>query len=128
MADITFALNDPELGYTAFQVLRDTCTLSRGTASRFRETLSAGGCIHPGTPDMAQLLPEEERHLTFIVIYTHFPLSLGENPGGMEYTAPDRILYDSRIWNGNAWNVCSTFPAAAWMWVLLPPPPDGADS
>ena len=56
MADISFALNDPELGYTAFQVLRDTCTLSRGTASRSRETLSAGGCIHPGTPDMAQLL------------------------------------------------------------------------
>ena len=98
MADISFALNDPELGYTAFQVLRDTCTLSRGTASRSRETLSAGGCIHPGTPDMAQLLPEEERHLTFIVIYTHFPLSLGENPDGAEYTAPDRILYDDRIW------------------------------
>ena len=98
MADISFALNDPELGYAAFQVLRDTCTLSRGTASRSRETLSAGGCIHPGTPDMAQLLPEEERHLTFIVIYTPFPLSLGENPGGTEYTAPDRILYSGRIW------------------------------
>ena len=98
MADISFALNDPELGYTAFQVLRDTCALSRGTASRSGETLSAGGCIHPGTPDMAQLLPEEERHLTFIVIYTPFPLSLGENPGGTEYTASDRILYDGRIW------------------------------
>ena len=98
MADISFALIDPELGYTAFQVLRDFCTLSRGTTSRSREILSAGGCIHPGTPEMAELLPEEERHRTFIVIYTPFALSMGENPGGTEYTAPDRILYGGRIW------------------------------
>lgn len=98
MPDISFALIDPELGYTAFQVLRDTCALSRGTASRSRETLSAGGCIHPGTPEMTELLPEEERHRAFIVIYTPFVLSLGENPGGTEYTASDRILYGGRIW------------------------------
>ena len=47
---------------------------------------------------MTEFLPEEERHLTFIVIYTPFSLSLGENPGGAEYTAPARILYDGRIW------------------------------
>ena len=49
---------------------------------------------------MIQLLPEEDRHEEFIVIYTDFALSLGENDGGTEYTAPDRIL-----WNGATWRV-----------------------
>ena len=49
---------------------------------------------------MLQLLPEEDRAEEFIVIYTDFALSLGENDGGAEYTVPDRIL-----WNGETWRV-----------------------
>jgi len=35
------------------------------------------GCIHPGTPEMIQLLPEEEKAEEFIAIYTDYPLSTG---------------------------------------------------
>ena len=98
--DITSALFDPDLGCTAFTVERITYTRSRtGTASR-SVTAQALGCVHPGTPEMIQLLPEEDRHEEFIVVYTDFALSLGENDGGAEYTVPDRIL-----WNGAAWRV-----------------------
>ena len=98
--DITSAVFDPELGCTAFTVERITWTRSRsGTTSR-TETARAMGCIHPGTPEMLQLLPEEERADEFIAVYTDFPLSLGENGGGASYSVPDRIL-----WNGETWRV-----------------------
>ena len=48
---------------------------------------------------MIQLLPEEERHETFIAIYTDFALSLGSDHGST-YTGPDRIY-----WNGETWRV-----------------------
>ena len=98
MVDITSALLDPELGSVAFQVIRTICTASRGTASRTETTLSATGCIHPGTADMVELLPEEERHKTFIAVYTSFALSLGDNPGGTTWTAADRIVVGGRVW------------------------------
>ena len=98
--DISAALTDPELGYTAFTVQRITYTRQNGTTVSSTQTLSASGCIHPGTPDMLQLLPEEDRYEEFIVIYTDFSLSLGTDDGGATYTAPDRIL-----WKGDTWRV-----------------------
>ena len=99
MMEISSALLDPELGSVSFQVIRSACIARRGNTSRAQTTLSAAGCIHPGTPDMAELLPEEERHKTFIAVYTSFPLSLGENPGGVNaWTAADRIGYGGRLW------------------------------
>ena len=87
--DITNAIMDQELGRSAFTVERLTYTRSAmGTTSRSR-TYSALGCVHPGTPEMIQLLPEEERHETFIAIYTDFALSLGSDHGST-YTGPDR--------------------------------------
>ena len=75
--DISNALFDSELGCTAFTVERITYTRSRaGTTSR-TVTAQAQGCIHPGTPETLQLLPEEERNDTFIVIYTDYSLSTG---------------------------------------------------
>ena len=54
------------------------------------------GCIHPGTPEMLQLLPEEEKNETFIAIYTDYPLSTGiPEDVGVSFTAPDRVH-----WNG----------------------------
>ena len=74
---VTDAIFDPELGCTAFTVERITYTRSRsGTTSR-SETAQARGGIHPGTPEMIQLLPEEEKNETFIAIYTDYALSTG---------------------------------------------------
>ena len=98
--DISSALTDPELGFTGFTVLRTHYARQNGDSVPSNETLPASGCIHPGTPETLQLLPEEERHEDFIAVYTDFPLSLGENPGDETYSAPDRIL-----WNGNTWRV-----------------------
>ena len=99
---VTDAILDPELGCTAFTVERITYTRSRtGTTSR-TETAQAMGCIHPGTPEMLQLLSEEEKAEEFIAIYTDYPLSTGtpEASGASSFTGPDRIR-----WNGRTWRV-----------------------
>ena len=97
--DIASAIFDPELGCTAFTVERITYTrTAEGTTSRSR-IFSALGCVHPGTPEMIRLLPEEEQHETFIAVYTDFALSLGEDQGSA-YTGPDRIR-----WNGETWRM-----------------------
>ena len=98
--DITEVLTDPELGFTSFSVRRTTYRRQNGESVPSAQTLSASGCIHPGTPEMIQLLPEEDRHEEFIAVYTDFALSLGENSGGATYSTPDRIL-----WNGETWRV-----------------------
>jgi len=98
--DITSVLFDPELGCTAFTVERITYTRSRaGTTSR-TVTAQALGCIHPGTPEMLQLLPEEEKNNQFIAIYTDYALSTGtpEGSGAVSFTAPDRIHWNSQTW------------------------------
>ena len=79
--DILSAVFDPELGCTAFTVERITYTRSRtGTTSR-TTSVQATGCIHPGTPEMIQLLPEEEKNEQFIAVYTDYPLSTGTPEG-----------------------------------------------
>ena len=98
--DVSAALTDPDLGFTAFTVQRITYTRQNGTSVPSVRTLDASGCIHPGAPEMIRLLPEEERHEEFIAVYTGFALSVGENDGGETWTAPDRIL-----WNGETWRV-----------------------
>ena len=98
--DVMSALTDPDLGFTAFSVLRTSYRRENGGSVPSEETLPASGCVHPGTPEMVQLLPEEERHEEFIAVYTDFALSLGENGGGETYSTPDRIL-----WNGAVWRV-----------------------
>jgi len=98
--DVSAALTDPELGFTAFSMKRTVYRRQNGTSVPTEQTLTASGCVHPGTPEMLQLLPEEERHEEFISVYTDFPLALGENGGGTAYTVPDRIC-----WNGETWRV-----------------------
>ncbi len=98
MTDISSALSDPELGFFPFTVRRPAYRLSRGTTIASHTDYAAEGCIHPGTPEMVQLLPEEERHKELIVVYTSFPLSLGNNPGGVTWIAADRILYGNQTW------------------------------
>ena len=100
MSSLASALTDPELGFTGFTVQRTTYLRQNGTSVPAVQSLPASGCIHPGTPEMVQLLPEEERAEEFIAVYTDFPLSLGKNDGEAEYSVPDRIL-----WNGESWRV-----------------------
>ncbi len=100
--NISDAVYDPELGSTVFTVERITYTRSRSGTGVHSETVQATGCIHPGTPEMLQLLPEEEKNETFIAIYTDCPLSTGtpEAAGVSTFTGPDRIH-----WNGQTWRV-----------------------
>ena len=98
MTDISSVLLDPELGFCSFAVRRITYRISQGTTTAAPSDFPAQGCIHPGAPEMVQLLPEEERHKDFIAVYTSFPLSLGKNPGGTAWTAADRILYAGKQW------------------------------
>ena len=100
MISLASALTDPELGFTDFTIVRTTCRRQNGSSVLSNQSLPASGCIHPGVPEMLQLLPEEDRAEEFIAVYTDFALSLGENDGGETYTVPDRIL-----WNGETWRV-----------------------
>ena len=99
--DITSAIFDPELGCTAFTVERITYTRIRSVTTSRSTTVQALGCIHPGTPEMIQLLPEEEREEQFIAIYTDYPLSTGTPEGsGASFIGADRIH-----WGGQTWRV-----------------------
>ena len=98
--DVISAIFDPELGSTAFIVERITYTRSRTGTTYRTQTEQAIGCIHPGTPEMLQLLPEEEKTDEFIVIYTGYALSTGipEEAGAAAFTAPDRIRWAGKTW------------------------------
>ena len=100
--DITSAILDPEMGCTAFTVERITYTRTRSGTTARSMTAQAMGCIHLGTPEMIQLLPEEEREEQFIAIYTDYALSTGtpEAPGASSFSGADRIH-----WSGNIWRV-----------------------
>ena len=95
--DITSAIMDPELGRSAFTVERLTYTRTATGTTLRSVTHQAIGCIHPGTPEMIQLLSEEDRHDEFIAVYTDFALSLGADHGA-SYTGPDRIHWNSQTW------------------------------
>ena len=95
--DMSPVLMDPELGYTGFTVQRTTYRRQNGESVPTMQTLAAAGDIHPGTPEMIQLLPEEERHEEFIAIYTDFALLLGSDHGST-YTGPDRVHWNNETW------------------------------
>ena len=98
--DISSVILDPELGCTAFTVERITYTRTRSGTGVHSRTAQAMGCIHPGTPEMLQLLPEEEKTDQFIVIYTDYALSTGtpEADGAVSFTGPDRIHWAGKTW------------------------------
>jgi len=98
MQEIETVLIDPVLGAVPFTVERTTYRRIRGTLTPTTERVSGFGCIHPGTPEMLELVPEEERKETFIAIYTSFQLSDGENQTGSVFRAADRIQYEGSRW------------------------------
>ncbi len=75
--DISSAVLEQELGCISFTVERITYTRTRSGTEAQSLTFPARGCVHPGTPEIMKLLPEEERNETYIVIYTDFALSTG---------------------------------------------------
>ena len=95
---VTEILGDPEMGAVSFLVERTTYRRVKGTLTPATEVLQAEGCIHPGTAEMLQLVPEEERKEEFIAVYTSFLLSDGENQDGLVFRAADRIMYDGSSW------------------------------
>jgi hypothetical protein len=95
--DITAAFQDPEMGGTTFDVSRLTYTRGSGSDPTEEKYLGQTGSIHPATPEMLELLPEEERVETYIYVHTEFILSLGEDKGD-KYIAPDRILWGNKVW------------------------------
>ena len=95
--DISSAILDPELGCSAFTAERLTYTRGISGPSSRSATHQALGCVHPGMPEMLQLLPEEDRHDDFIAVYTDFALSLGSDHGS-SWTAPDRIHWNAETW------------------------------
>ena len=98
MIDVSEAIHDPDLGYTPFTIRHTKYRRSRGTLTPSTRTISADGCIHPGTPEMLQLLPEEDRKDDFIIIYTSHALSTGENNTGSAFLAADQIEYQNKTW------------------------------
>ena len=88
--NINSAIFDPELGCTGFTVERITYTRSRSGTTSSSVTAQAMGTIHPGTPEMLQLLPEEEKTDQFIAIYTDYALSTGgpSDPASSIVAAP----------------------------------------
>ena len=98
MTDISQLFLDPDLAAVPFTVDRTTYRRTRGALTPTTQTLSAFGCIHPGTPEMLQLMPEEEHHETFIAIHTSFRLTTGENASGSSFQAADRIHYAGSVW------------------------------
>ena len=98
MFSISPAIMDPELGSITFTVERSVWKRDQGeNVLLAKSTASAVGCIHPGTAETLSQLPEEDRHEEHIVIYTAYPLSLGQNDG-ITFTVPDRILWNSQTW------------------------------
>ena len=98
MTDLSSAILAPELGAVSFTVERSIRKRDQGeTVLLARSTSTAMGCIHPGTPETLSQLPEEDRHEEHIVIYTDYPLSLGQNDG-LTFTVPDRIHWKNACW------------------------------
>ena len=105
MIDITTVLKDPDLGSTVFEVVRTVYRREMGTvAEEGQEVYEAVGCIHPGTAEQINQLPEEERREEFIVVYTETALSMGMNEGTI-YSGPDRIR-----WSGKEWRLVKLKP------------------
>ena len=97
--DIASAFLDQELGAVAFTVTRTVYTRRPSGTTSADAVTSALGSIHPASAEELQLLPEEERHETAIVIHTDFALSTGKDRG-KTYDGPDRIT-----WDGNDYRV-----------------------
>ena len=98
MIDVSEVLLDPELGATGFTIIRTRYRRNKGEILPEVVRIPTAGVIHPGTPEMMELLPAEERTEELIAVYTSSMLTTGVNDGGAEFAAPDRIEYRGKQW------------------------------
>lgn len=107
MIDLSFILDDPELGGVAFQILRKVYKRQSGeVADYFDTTIETTGNIQPARADQIAQLPEEYRNEEAIVVYSKVHMTLGENYGSW-HTGADRI-----VWNNDEWRLVKVEP---WM-------------
>lgn len=118
--NISALLSSPGLGAASFTVERSAIRRCKGAAVKTSSVLiPTVGCIQPGRAEQAAMLPEEDRREEFIVIYTSFPLCLGENRGRV-YHPPDRIHWNDRTWRLAALEPWSVFRFCKGTAVLVP--------
>ena len=99
MHDLTSVLSDPELGGASFSVRRAFYRLSEGEKELLREeTYETYGTVHPARMEEIQLLPEEYRSSTVLLIHSPVQLSTGRRLDDTTFTAPDRIIYNLQTW------------------------------
>ena len=98
MIDVSRVLTDPEMGATGFTIVRTRYRRNKGELVPETNRIATAGVIHPGTPEMMELLPAEEKTDELIAIYTSSMLTTGENDGGARFAAPDRIEYKGKQW------------------------------
>ena len=99
MIDMSDVIRDPDLGFVGFNIIRTCYRRRKGNIVEERTVIPADGNIQPGTPEMLQLVSEEERRDVFITIYTCYPLHTGENnTGGRVFYGADRIEYKGKQW------------------------------
>ena len=98
MIDFSWVLTDLEMGATGFTIIRTRYQRNKGEIMPEIVRIPTVGTIHPGKPEMMELLPAEEKTEKLIVIYTQSMLTTGENDGGAEFSAPDRIEYRGKQW------------------------------
>ena len=97
--NVNSAFLDQEMGATAFDVKRITYYPNSSTSPTIATSTGVMGSINPATPEMLELLPEEERSERYIYVHTEFALQLGKF-NGETTIAPDRI-----VWGGETWRV-----------------------
>ena len=98
MIDVSRVLTDPEMGATGFTIVRTKYRRNKGELIPETVRIPTAGVIHPGTPEMMELLPAEEKTDELIAIYTSSMLTTGENDGGARFASPDRIEYKGKQW------------------------------
>ena len=95
-------LYDPELGAVSFVVKREVRNRNKAETSLVSRSMSyVTGIIHPAAPEEIRPLPSEDTHEEYIMVYTDYMLSQGEN-FGRSYTLADQI-----IWQGKTYRVVS---------------------
>ena len=127
--NISALLSSPGMGAASFTVERSAVRRRKGAAEKTSGVLiPTVGCVQPGRADQTAMLPEEDRREEFIVIYTAFPLCMGENLGRV-YHPPDRIHWDGRVWRLVALEPWTVFRFCRGTAVLVPEekPEENAD-
>ena len=88
---------DPELGGSAFTILRDHMILQSGESLlESRKSFATFGVVQPARDQDLSLVPEEYRSEKLYTFYSPIPFSLGSRPDAAHFTAPDRIVWQDR--------------------------------